>query len=354
MGWLPVVAAAASLAPRLVNALGAAPGLSKLALMAAGADPRREIPLFADETLQEWFARRGSHGTGELGEVLLWPDTFTNRFHPSVGRAAVEVLEAAGWRVTIPTEHVCCGLTWISTGQVPVAKRVLQRTVGVLRDHVRAGGLVLGLEPSCTAVFRGDAPELFPHDHDVRRLKQQTVTLAELLLDHTPGWQPPHLDRKALVQFHCHHHSIMGTEPDRKLLAKMGVDADALNSGCCGLAGNFGFEAGHYDVSMASGERVLFPALRDADEDAAILADGFSCRTQIEQGDTGGRRGMHLAELVHGAMQADPAGDGCPDEAYTERPSVSRTARYGALAGAVASTGAALYAATRLTRSSHD
>ncbi len=356
MGWLPLVAAVASKVPRLVNALGSAPVLSTVALKLAGADPRREVPLFADETLQDWFARREStdgaaRGSGERGEVLLWPDTFTNRFSPAVGRAAVEVLEAAGWRVTVPQEHVCCGLTWISTGQAAVAKRILSRTVDVLRDHVRRGGLVLGLEPSCTAVFRSDARELFPHDQDVRRLSQQTVTLAELLLDHTPGYQPPPVDARALIQFHCHHHAVMGTDRDLELLKRMGADAEALDSGCCGLAGNFGFEAGHYDVSMAAAERVLLPALRDADPSAAVLADGFSCRTQIEQGDSGGRRGIHLAELLHMAMRNTlPASVECPEE-YAERPSVSKTARYGVLASAVAGAGLAALAGAAAVRS---
>ncbi len=285
MGWLPLWSALAAHAPRLVNALLAAPGLGKLAIRAAGIDEHRVAPAFARQSFQDWFASREPGGTGERGEVLLWPDTFSNHFHPSVAQAAVEVLEDAGWRVIAPSEPVCCGLTWISTGQLDTAKQVLRRTLDVLRPHLRAGTRVLGLEPSCTAVFRADATELFPDDADVEKLRRQTVTLAELLRDHTPGWAPPRLDRTVHVQTHCHHHAIMGYTADRQLLTDLGAQVDVLDSGCCGLAGNFGFEKGHYEVSEACAERVLLPAVRAADDADVILADGFSCRTQIEQGD---------------------------------------------------------------------
>jgi FAD/FMN-containing dehydrogenase/Fe-S oxidoreductase len=302
MGWLPLAAVAASAAPRVVNTLTHAPGLSSLAKWAGGVDRRRTIPSFADKTFVSWFrGRRGDGGTGERGEVVLWPDTFTNHFHPAVGRAAVDVLESAGWRVVVPDQRLCCGLTWISTGQLGVAARVLRRTVSALAPHVRSGALVLGLEPSCTAVFRGDARELLGYDEDVERLRRQTVTLAELLHAHTPGWDPPRWSGTVHVQTHCHQHAILGTEHDHELLKRMGVDLDVVDSGCCGLAGNFGFERGHYDVSEACAERALLPAVRAAAPSDVILADGFSCRTQLEQSDSGGRRGIHLAQLLHSA-----------------------------------------------------
>jgi FAD/FMN-containing dehydrogenase/Fe-S oxidoreductase len=224
MGWLPVWAAAASGAPGLVNALTQAPGLNRLAKTAAGVDVRRDLPIFAGQTFQQWLAGRSPRGTGERGEVVLWPDTFTNHFHPHIAQAAVEVLESAGWRVVVPREPVCCGLTWISTGQLPTAKRVLERTVRVLRPYLRAGTRIVGLEPSCTAVFRGDVPELFPADPDMSRLRRQTVTLAELLHHHSPGWRPPRLERTALAQVHCHHHAIIGYQADRALMSSMGVE----------------------------------------------------------------------------------------------------------------------------------
>ena len=209
----------------------------------------------------------------------------------------------------MPREKVCCGLTWISTGQLKTARKVLERSIGTLRSHVRAGGLVLGLEPSCTAVFRSDAPDLFPHDPDVHRLQQQTVTFAELLHDRTPGWSPPQIDAHAVAQTHCHQHAVMGFEHDTALLEAMGVDLTVLDSGCCGLAGNFGFEQGHYEVSEACAERVLLPAVRAAAPRDVILADGFSCRTQIEQSESAGRRALHLAELVNAARHHESSAD---------------------------------------------
>ena len=259
MGWLPVAAAAAAYAPGLVNALAQAPGLTRLAKAAAGVEQRRELPIFAGQSFQDWFAGREPTGDGHRGEVLLWPDTFTNHFHPHIAQAAVEVLESAGWRVAVPRQPVCCGLTWISTGQLATAKKVLTRTVRILRPHLRVGTRIVGLEPSCTAVFRSDAAELFPADADVDRLRRQTVTLAELLREHTHGWRPPRVERKALVQTHCHHHAVLGYQADQDLMRDMGVDVEVMDSGCCGLAGNFGFEKGHYEVSMACAERVLLP-----------------------------------------------------------------------------------------------
>ncbi|TKK90368.1 FAD-binding oxidoreductase [Herbidospora galbida] len=333
LGWLPVIAGIVGrlrLGP-LVNAVTHTPGLSRLATAVAGiAD--RELPLFAGETLQHWFARRGPRGDGGLGTVLLWPDTFTNQFHPHIGQAAVEVLEEAGWRVTMPLDPVCCGLTWISTGQVDTGKRVLTRAVRLLAEHVRAGGLVVGLEPSCTSVFRGDAPELFPTEQDVRRLRNQTVTLAELLTRHTPGYRPPSLDGEALAQVHCHQHAVLGFDADEELLEAAGVRLEHLDSGCCGLAGNFGFERGHLEVSEACAERVLLPRLRAAAPEVAVLADGFSCRTQIHELDSGGHEGIHLAELLAGGRAPRP---GPP-------PSWARAALFAGIAGVSAAAVRAL------------
>jgi Fe-S oxidoreductase/FAD/FMN-containing dehydrogenase len=319
MGWMPLLGRAASPLWWLVNALGQAPGTSRVAKAVAGVDQQRTLPVFASQTFRSWWSRRGPQGSGARGEVLLWPDTFTDRFHPHVGKAAVEVLEAAGWRVRLPEQWLCCGLTWISTGQLDVGRRVLGRTVDALRDHVRAGGLVVGLEPSCTAVFRADAAELFPDDLDVQRLREQTVTLAELLDAHTPGWEPPQAQRKALVQTHCHQHAVIGVKADAAVMDKAGLDAEVLDSGCCGLAGNFGFEEGHYDVSMACAERVLLPRLREAPEDTVVLADGFSCRTQIQQGAVA-REGLHLAEVLAGALRAGEAPTNRPEQSWSDRP----------------------------------
>jgi FAD/FMN-containing dehydrogenase/Fe-S oxidoreductase len=305
-GWLPAVAhlVARTGMARPLNALTRRKLVARLATKAAGLE-NRPIPPFAPETLQQWWGHRvrgpeDAHRPATRGSVLLWPDTFTNAFHPQIGRAAVEVLEAAGWEVVVPSDALCCGLTWISTGQLNIARRVLRRTIGRLAPHVRNGGLVLGLEPSCTAVFRSDMHELFPDDQDANRLKDHVVTLAELLTQHTDGWEPPRATRdvKALAQVHCHQHAIMGWDADQELLERAGVDVEHLDSGCCGLAGNFGFTAGHGAVSEALAEQTLLPRLRAADDGVVALADGFSCRTQIHDLDSGGREGRHLAELL--------------------------------------------------------
>lgn len=304
MGWLPVWARLAGRAPRAINAVTSSP-LAPLLKRAGGIAPERPIPRFAPQTFVSSWRRRPAWSRPAAAQdrepVLLWPDCFSNSFHPSVAGAAVRVLEDAGFDVRVPTEPLCCGLTWVSTGQLHTAKMVLRRTVAVLRDDLRHGIPVVGLEPSCTAVFRSDGMELLPGDEDMRRLAKQTRTLAELLTERAPDWAPPRLDVHALVQTHCHQHAIMGADADTALMRAAGIDADRLGSGCCGLAGNFGFENGHYQVSRAAGERVLLPRVRHADPDTVILADGFSCRTQIEQGDTG-RTALHLAELLAGGL----------------------------------------------------
>ncbi|HEY2296816.1 MAG TPA: FAD-linked oxidase C-terminal domain-containing protein, partial [Jatrophihabitans sp.] len=349
LGWLPVFARIVSSlrAAGVVNALASAPVLPKLATRLAGLDDR-EIPLFAGETLQQWFARRGGSKPGLRGTVLLWPDTFTNHFHPHVGRAAVALLEDAGWTVRMPAEPLCCGLTWISTGQLDVAKWVLRRTVDTLAEHVRDGGLVVGLEPSCTAVFRSDAADLLPGDLDVARLRERTVTISELLTKHTPGWEPPDLQGvRAMAQVHCHHHAVIDDwAADEELLQRAGVETDRLDSGCCGLAGNFGFEKGHREVSESCAENVLLPALRAADPDTVVLADGFSCRTQIHEFDSGGREAVHVAELLDRARRG-PAR--IPDDlAAGDRPvRPSAVVRYAALGAVVAATVAPLAAIVR-------
>jgi Fe-S oxidoreductase len=327
------------------NAITHTPVVRRLVALAGGIEPR-ETPLFAGETLQQWHARRrapGGPGAARHGTVLLWPDTFTNYFHPHVGQAAVQVLEAAGWAVEMPAEPLCCGLTWISTGQLRTGKRILRRTVAQLAEHVRAGGFVVGLEPSCTTVFRSDAVDLFPDDQDVRRLRDHTVTLAELLTKHTPGWHPPKVAREVLAQVHCHQHAVLGFDAESELLKKAGAQAEPLESGCCGLAGNFGFEAGHGKVSRDLAERVLLPRLREAEPGSVVLADGFSCRTQIHELDSGGREAMHLAELL-AAASGHGGGLGL-DAEYPERGAAPRPAAPPAMAKlAVAGTAAALTA----------
>jgi Fe-S oxidoreductase/FAD/FMN-containing dehydrogenase len=299
LGWLPALAAAAAAThtTRLANAVTRTPVVRTAAMAAAGLE-RRATPQFAADTLQAWWRRRARGPSGRRGRVVLWPDTFTNYFHPQIGAAAVSVLEDAGWEVSIPDRRVCCALTWISTGQLKLAARVLRRTLNELAPHLHQGGLVVGLEPSCSAVFRSDAHELLGDDTDARRLARQTVTLAELLHERSPGWEPPPLeDVHGIAQVHCHQHAVMGWQADRDLLERAGASVRRLDSGCCGLAGNFGFERGHLEVSRALAEQAMLPAVREAAASDVVLADGFSCRTQIHELGPG-REAVHLAELL--------------------------------------------------------
>jgi FAD/FMN-containing dehydrogenase/Fe-S oxidoreductase len=304
MGWLPALARAASVAPSLVNRTTGS-RLAPLLKRAGGIDPARDIPAFAGESFVSWFRRRSAPDPAQAprGPVLLWPDTFSNYLSPQVGRAAVRVLEAAGFGPVLPDGPVCCGLTWVSTGQLGVAKRVLSRSLRTIAPALEAGAPVVGLEPSCTAVFRHEATSLLPDDPLARAARNQTLTLSELLRTQAADWTPPQVGGSALVQVHCHQHSVLGFAADREVMAAAGIEAEVPDSGCCGLAGNFGFEDGHAELSRQVGERVLLPAVREAPESTAVLADGFSCRTQIEQGTP--RRARHLAELLADALDRE-------------------------------------------------
>ncbi|SHN17669.1 FAD-binding and (Fe-S)-binding domain-containing protein [Actinacidiphila paucisporea] len=351
LGWLPLWARASRIAPGLVNTVLRAPGLSRVGKRLAGVADR-DAPLFAEESFVQWWRARGTPepSPGDPRAVVLWPDTFSTYFHPSVARSAVRVMEDAGFRVYVPTEAVCCGLTWISTGQLDAAQRVLRRTLAVLRPWIEAGTPVVGLEPSCTAVFRADAPELMPDDEGVKRLAGQFLTFSELLLHRAPeGWRPPVLTRAATVQTHCHQHAVTKFDADRELMRRAGIDADVLDEGCCGLAGNFGFEAGHHELSMEIGELGVLPAVRETAPSALVLADGFSCRTQIEQGGTG-RGALHLAEALAMALDG-PAPADRPEKAAARPAAPSRAAGRAATgAAALAAAGTALGAAYALAR----
>jgi FAD/FMN-containing dehydrogenase/Fe-S oxidoreductase len=301
LGQLPRWLRLASFTPRTANFGSRA--FAPIGKALAGVDKRRPLPRFAVQTFRDWFDARAatlgrSAGRGPANSprpVLLWADTFTNYLSPEVGQAAVRVLEDAGYTVHLTEKPVCCGLTWISTGQLDGAKKQLRRSLDALEGWLAAGHTVVGLEPSCTAVLRSDAAELLPDDPRVAQLKAQTTTLAELLAA-TPGWTPPSLEGvTGVVQPHCHQHAVMGFAPDAELLAGAGASIEAVG-GCCGLAGNFGVEKGHYEVSVKVAEAELLPAVRAAGPDAVVLADGFSCRTQLDN--LADREGIHLAQLL--------------------------------------------------------
>jgi FAD/FMN-containing dehydrogenase/Fe-S oxidoreductase len=321
LGWLPLLAAGASRAPRLANAIARSPRLGRWARSLAGIDPQRSLPPFARKRFTAAF--RGSEAPAPRGGVLLWPDTFTNYLAPHIAASAADVLTAAGFAVRLPARPVCCGLTWISTGQLGMARRVLARSLRALAPYLEAGLPVVGLEPSCTSVLRADAVNLLRGGGKGRaapaellalagRLQAQTVTFAELLEKHAVQFRPSlgSVDGapiKAIVQQHCHQHAVLGGAPDQALLRRLGIDATVLDSGCCGLAGDFGMTTEHREVSLACAERGLYPALREADARTLVLADGFSCRLQIASGDSG-RRGVHLAEVVAAAVRHEPIG----------------------------------------------
>ncbi|CAN5303894.1 FAD-binding and (Fe-S)-binding domain-containing protein [soil metagenome] len=288
-------------APGLANAVAQHPVLGDALKRAGGIAPQRRVPRLAERTFTDWFAGRGAGGGDGGPAVLVWPDTFTNHFDPDVGRAGVEVLEAAGFRVSLPPRPLCCGRPLYDYGMLPTAKRLLRRVLSTLRPQIRAGVPLVGMEPSCVATFRDELVELFPHDEDAQRLSRQSYTLAEFLRSRDDGWRPPRLDRAAVVQAHCHHKSVMGLDAEEALLADAGLDARFLDSGCCGMAGSFGYEADKYDVSVAAGERVLLPAVRGLPDDTLVVADGFSCRGQIEQ--QADRRALHTAQVLRLALR---------------------------------------------------
>jgi FAD/FMN-containing dehydrogenase/Fe-S oxidoreductase len=310
LGWLPrwsvLVASVPGLAALVNVALSVAP-LRRLVLRLGGMDPRRSVPRFAGRTLRRrWASRRGrpvGPGVPVRERVVLWADSFTDGFSPEVGTAARRVLEDAGYDVVLAGPGACCGLTWISTGQLDGARARLRGTLDVLSPYVDAGLPIVGLEPSCTAALRGDLPELLADDPRAARVAGAVRTLAELLTERVAaGWSAPDLSGlDVIAQPHCHQHAEMGYRADLALLRGAGARVQAL-AGCCGLAGNFGMEAGHYEVSVAVAEHALLPALRDAAPGTVLLADGFSCRTQAD--DLAGVRGRHLAQLLADRLTA--------------------------------------------------
>ncbi|MFF1307067.1 FAD-binding and (Fe-S)-binding domain-containing protein [Streptomyces sp. NPDC058307] len=312
----------------VLNSLAAVRPLAAVAKRLGGIAPERRIPKLAAETFSRWWDRRKVQGAG--GDlVILWPDTFTEHLSPSVGQAAVRVLEAAGLRVALPpTLHlekapvgdgrtvaldpvsllrgrgrVCCGLTYVSTGQLDRARAVLRRTLDLMAPVLETSTPVVVLEPSCAAALRTDLPELLHDDPRAALLASRVLTFAEALERLAPDWRPPALNRPVVGQTHCHQHAVLGEAADRRLREAAGLTGD-LSGGCCGLAGNFGFEKGHFEVSRTCAEEQLLPTVRQAPPDTVVLADGFSCRTQLEQ--LAAVRGRHLAEVLAEGLAQKP------------------------------------------------
>lgn len=290
MGLIYWWAGLASKAPRLANAM--------MTLMKpfSGVAKERRMPRFARSTFRERFAeRRASARRNENGRrVVLWPDTFNNHFTPDTAIAAVDVLERAGYHVTIPRKRVCCGRPLYDWGFLGRAKKLLRETLDVLRPELDEGLAVIGLEPSCVSVFRDELVNLFPSDPYAKRLSRAAMTLSEFIA--SEHLELPSLERKAIVQSHCHHRAIMHFDTEETILRKIGLDLVHPDSGCCGMAGAFGFERKNYELSMNIGNRVLLPMVRESDPDTLVIADGFSCREQIEQAT--GRKTLHFAEVM--------------------------------------------------------
>lgn len=320
MGWLPLLTHVLHKVPGMASVTNRLLGIGaveKLVKKLGGIEPSRAMISFAPTSLQTWFAgRRPSSGPGvqpagvgarDAGTVVLWPDSFTNHLETGPGLAAVEVLEALGYTVVMPQGFVCCGLTWHSTGQLDMAQKVLTRTLDVMEPYLRAGYPVVGLEPSCTVLLAHDLPEMLPDDPRAAMMAKSVVSLGELIEHRVPAkggagpeWPFEELGATAVSQVHCHERSQGDHGPAARVLRSVGVREEEIKTGCCGLAGNWGFEPGHAELSKTLGERELFPAIRAREAGDLVLADGFSCRTQITEGT--GVEGLHLAEVLQKAL----------------------------------------------------
>lgn len=333
----------ASRIPALSNFVTRTPGLRGVAKKIASVPEQRSLPQYAPQTFKQWFAGRAPVNP-TAPAVMLWADTFTNHFYPDTGRAAVEVLEAAGYRVMLPAEGLCCGRPLYDFGMLDNAKSYLMQVMGQLGDVIDDEVPVVGLEPSCISVFRDELVNLFPDDSRARTLSRNSLMLSEFLIERA-DYRPPTLNRKALVHGHCHHTSVVGMQAETELLDRLGLDHRIPDAGCCGMAGSFGFEKGKYDVSMGAGERVLLPTVREADRETLIIANGFSCREQIAQATP--RQALHIAEVLRMALDQTPTTDiGLPEgEIIRRRQQAQRRAnrRAAVTVGGVAAAGLALW-----------
>jgi Fe-S oxidoreductase len=294
-GNIHELARAASMAPRIANALAKAP----LAGRAAGIHRERSLPRFAPRTFRAWHRARQAKVRAGAREVVLFPDTFNNFFEPEVAIAATEVLERAGFAVRVPERDLCCGRPLYDQGMLDRAKDRLRRVMDALTPALERGACVVGLEPSCILTFRDELPALFPADARASKLRDRSLLLDEFLAREAPDFLPPAIAARALLHGHCHQKAIAGLDSETSLLSRaQGLSLRVLDAGCCGMAGPFGYERDHYEVSKACAERVLLPSIRESAPDTIVIADGFSCRTQIRQF-CPDRRPMHLAQALN-------------------------------------------------------
>jgi len=348
---------AASHAPGLVNLATQLPGLRDLAKLAAGIPAQRRIPALAPQTFKDWWEHRWSDGrprpSREASPVLLWADTFNNHFLPATAKAAAEVLEAAGFDVSVPRAHLCCGRPLYDVGMLGRAKHLLLQIMDELLPEIEAATPIVVLEPSCATVFRDELTNLFPKDERAQALSKQVFLLSEFLEQRAKDFPLPKIARRALIHGHCHHKAIMKMTAEEAVLGRMGINFTAPAPGCCGMAGAFGFEKDKYEVSKAIGELELLPAVRQAPTDWLIVADGFSCREQIAQETD--RHGLHLAEVLQMALREaaetpegfpmfDPAPQHYPEDAWVRphRAAIEKNMKRTGLAVAGIAAGAAL------------
>jgi len=332
----------ASRVPGLINLTTQLPLVKEIAKFAAGMPQERNVPAFAPQTFRAWFNRRPP-GNTETASVMLWPDTFNNYFLPDTGKAAVEVLEAAGFHVLIPETILCCGRPLYDFGMLKRAKRLLLQTLDALEGAIQAELPVIVLEPSCAAVFRDELINFFPNDERAQKLSRQTFLLSEFLESKAASFLLPKLSAKALIHGHCHHKSVMRMTDEESVLTRMGIDWNAPAPGCCGMAGSFGFDEDKLDLSLAIGELELLPAVRKASSESLIIADGFSCREQIAQ--CTDRQALHLAEVIATALHGPWVSDGSyPEEPQVRRrqAAIDRSMKRAGLGAAIIAAGAAL------------
>ncbi len=286
----------ASHTPRLVNFIGSAPLLSPIAKWMSGMAPQRSIPRFSKQTFRAWHNKQKTSEAKKRKKVILWADTFNNYFNSEVSQAAYQVLDHLGFEVIVPKASLCCGRPLYDYGMLTQAKKLLTRIFSTLREEIEEGTPIVGLEPSCVAVFRDELGNLFPANDNAKRLSEQTFLLSEFVMKYAKDFTFKPLKKKALIHGHCHHKSILKFEAEKELLKRLGLDFEILDSGCCGMAGSFGFEKQHYDISMKIAERVLLPAINKATPDTLLIINGFSCREQVIQAT--GREVLHLAQVL--------------------------------------------------------
>jgi FAD/FMN-containing dehydrogenase/Fe-S oxidoreductase len=314
-GWIDKWARLASIAPGFANLFTQVPGLRDLAKVSVGVPRKRRIPAFASETFQSWFRKRPAQKRRGQ-KVVLWADTFNNYFMPETAQAAVEVLENAGCEVEVLQQHLCCGRPLYDYGFLDMAKSYLDRNLAALAPYIDAGTPMVVLEPSCCSVFRDEMHNLMPESRAATRLTENTFTLSEFLENKVNGYKPPQFNQSAIVQGHCHHKAVMRLKSERALMDKIGLDYHVLESGCCGMAGAFGYESDKYEVSIACGERVLLPEVRKAGLSTIVMADGFSCKEQIAQETN--RHALHLAEVLQMGLRPEKQARMYPERHFIE------------------------------------